>query len=88
MSRIAALLGEEVSGLDAETAADRAITAAERLKADIGIPTGMSEVGIRAEQIPGIAKAAFAVKRILRVNPRSVTQEDLESILQSALAGS
>ena len=87
MSRIAELLGEEVAGLDAETAAKQAVTAVERLKADIGIPVGMSEVGVRAEQIPDMAKAAFAVKRILRVNPRSVTQENLESILQSALGG-
>ena len=87
MSRIAELMGEEIAGLDAEAAADRAITAVERLKADIGIPTGMSEVGVRAEQIPGMAEAAFTVKRILRVNPRCVTQEDLESILQSALHG-
>jgi alcohol dehydrogenase class IV len=88
MSRIAELLGEEVAGLDAETAAERAVTAVERLKLDIGIPADMSEVGVSAEQIPDMAKAAFGVKRILRVNPRSVTQEDLESILQSALSGS
>ncbi|MBT4868414.1 MAG: iron-containing alcohol dehydrogenase [Planctomycetaceae bacterium] len=85
MSRIAELLGEDIAGLDAETAANRAVTAVERLKADIGIPTGMSEVGVTAEQVPEMAKAAFGVKRILRVNPRSVTQDDLESILQSAL---
>ncbi len=88
MSRIAELLGENVAGLDAADAANRAVSAVERLKADIGIPVGMSEVGVTAEQLPDMAKAAFGVKRILRVNPRSVSQEDLESILQSALGGS
>src|SRR5439155_25001433 len=35
---IARLLGEEVTGLDEGEAAERAITAVERLRADIGIP--------------------------------------------------
>ncbi len=85
-SRIAELLGEATSGLDAETAADRAITAVERLKSDIGIPASLSEVGVRADQVPEMAKAAFTVKRILRVSPRPVTQDDLELILQSAMS--
>jgi alcohol dehydrogenase class IV len=85
MSRIAELLGEEISGLDAATAADRAVTAVERLKADIGIPAGLGDVGVQPQQIPDMAAAAFTVKRILRVNPRSVTQEDLAAILDSAM---
>ena len=63
MSRIAALLGEDISGLDAEAGAERAVTAVERLKADIGIPAGMNEVGVSAEQVPDMAKAGFGVKR-------------------------
>ena len=82
-SKLADFTGEAA----AEAAADSAVTAVERLKVDIGIPTGMSEVGVTAEQVPDMAKVAFGVKRILRVNPRSVSQEDLESILQSALDG-
>jgi alcohol dehydrogenase class IV len=85
MARIAELLGDDMAGLDAASAAERAIGAVERLKADIGIPARMSEVGVRTEHLAGMAEKAFAVKRVLRVNPRSVTQNDLEAILQSAL---
>jgi alcohol dehydrogenase class IV len=84
-ARIAELLGENVIGLSDEEAAGRAITAVEKLRADIGIPTRLSQLGVLEEQLPGLAEKAFAVKRILRVNPRSVTVEDLEGILRSAL---
>jgi alcohol dehydrogenase class IV len=84
-ARIAALLGEDVAGLDDEMAAHRAIVAVEKLRADIGIPARMRELGVTEEQIPGFAEKAFAVKRILRVNPREVTLEALEGILRAAL---
>ena len=84
MSRIAALLGEDISGVAEDTASMRAIKAVERLKADIGIPAQMSDVGVKQEQLPAMAEIAFAVKRILRVNPRPVTQKNLEAILSEA----
>jgi alcohol dehydrogenase class IV len=75
MARVAELLGQNVSGLDEASAAERAIGAVERLKAVIGIPARMSDVGVRCEHVPGMAEKAFAVKRVLRVNPRTVTQD-------------
>jgi alcohol dehydrogenase class IV len=81
---IAALLGENVSGLDEQAAAERAVTAVERLKGEIGIPQRLRDLGVTPEQIPVFAEKAFAVKRILRVNPRAVTAADLEDILKSA----
>lgn len=83
-ARIAELLGEDVQGLDEQAAAERSIAAVERLKADIGIPARLRDLGVTRDQIPVFAEKAFAVKRILRVNPRPVTARDLESILESA----
>ncbi len=83
-ARIAALLGENVAGLDEQAAAERAIAAVERLKTDIGIPQRLRELGVTEDQLPLFAEKAFAVKRILRVNPRPVTAQDLEDILRSA----
>ena len=68
-----------------EEAAELAILAVERLKADVGIPARMSDVGVQGEQLEAMAEKAAGVKRILRVNPRPATQEDLKSILESAL---
>jgi alcohol dehydrogenase class IV len=83
-ARIAEMLGERVGGLDQEAAALRAVTAVERLKADIGIPERLRDLAVTPEQLPVFAEKAFAVKRILRVNPRPVTAADLEGILRSA----
>jgi alcohol dehydrogenase class IV len=85
MARIASLLGEHTDGLSQEEAADRAIAAVEELRADIGIPARLGQVGVRGDQLPAMAETAFAVKRILRVNPRELSQQDLLLILQSAL---
>ncbi len=81
---IARLLGEDVSKLSDEDAADRAILAVEKLRNDIGIPQRLRDLGVRPDQLRPFAEKAFAVKRILRVNPRSVTVEDLEGILKDA----
>lgn len=84
MAHIATLLGEDVTGLDTAEAAERAIQAVEKLKADIGIPARLEDVSVPREKLGAMAEQAFALKRILRVNPRAVTQDDLQAILESA----
>jgi alcohol dehydrogenase len=81
---IARLLGEKVSGMDEAQAAESAVTAVERLRADIGIPNRLRDLGVSKTQLRQFAEKAFGIKRILRVNPRPVTVEDLEQILQAA----
>ena len=83
-ARIAQLLGEDIAGLEEQAAAERAIGAVERLKADIGIPQRLRDLGVTPDQLPVFAEKAFAVKRILRVNPLPVTVQDLEGILRAA----
>lgn len=83
--RIAELLGEDIRGLGEREAAEKAVEAVERLKADIGIPARLRELGVKEEQLQGFAEKAFALKRILRVNPREVTVDSLEGILRAAL---
>jgi len=82
---IARLLGEDINGLSEEAAAERAIVAVERLRYDIGIPQRLRDLGVQQTQLCLFAEKAFSIKRILRVNPRSMTVEDLEGILRSAL---
>jgi alcohol dehydrogenase class IV len=81
---VARLLGEDVSGLGEDEAAGRAVAAVERLRADVGIPRRLRDVGVREEMLRPFAEKAFAVKRLLRVNPRYPTADDLEGILRAA----
>lgn len=83
--RIAELLGENVAGLAPAEAAERAIIAVEKLKAAIGIPARLRELGVRAEQLPDFAAKAFGIQRILRVNPRVPSQAEIEAIFAAAL---
>jgi alcohol dehydrogenase class IV len=82
---IARLLGEDVDALDESTAAERAISAIEQLRSDIGIPLRLRDVGVREGQLQSFAEKAIGIKRIVRVNPRVPTVEDLVGILREAL---
>ena len=81
---IARLLGEDMSGLSEAVAAEKGIQAVEKLRADIGIPLRLRDLGVKEEQLPLFAEKAFGIKRILRVNPRPVTLKDLVGILEAA----
>jgi alcohol dehydrogenase class IV len=83
-ANIARLLGEDASGLSEEQAAGRAVAAVERLRDAIGVPARLRDLGVKPEQLRPFAEKAFALKRLLRVNPRPASVEDLEGILQSA----
>ena len=83
-AQIAGWLGEDVRGLNEQAAAERAVTAVERLKRDIGIPERLRDIGIKSEQLRTLAEKAHAIKRITRVNPRTATVEELEGIYREA----
>jgi alcohol dehydrogenase class IV len=72
---IGRLLGvSELSG-QPEADAGKTITAIERLRAAIGIPLRLRDVGVKEEMLPGFAEKAFAIKRLMRVNPRMPESE-------------
>jgi alcohol dehydrogenase class IV len=83
-AQVARLLGEDVSGLSEEQAAERAVVAVEGLREDIGIPTRLRDLGVKESQLRPLAEKAAAIKRILRVNPRPTTVDDLEAIYRAA----
>jgi alcohol dehydrogenase class IV len=83
-AKIAALLGEQVGNLSEEAAAERAIVAVERIRAAIGIPQRLRDLGVKREQLPGFAERAFTIKRLMGTNPRKPTQEDLLAIYEQA----
>ena len=77
-------LGENVVGDPPAAAAEKAVAAVERLRNDIGIPQRLREIGVRKDQLPTLAEKTFGIKRILCVNPRTVTVADIEAVFQEA----
>lgn len=82
---IAKALG--VSGADTlsiEAVRDAACQAIEKLSTDVGIPTTISELGVKAEDIPQIAKDAL--KDVCTPgNPRQATLEEVINLYQSMM---
>jgi len=81
---IASLLGENTAGLSEAAAAEQAIAAVFRLRQAIGIPNRLRELGVEATLLRTFAAKTFAIKRLLRVNPRSTSEADIQGILDSA----
>jgi len=81
---IAGLLGEDTRGLTDEVAAERAVFAVERLRNDIGIPGRLRDIGVGEDQLRPFAEKAAGIRRILRVNPRPASVDDLHEILREA----
>ncbi len=83
-ARIAAWLGEDTKGLSVSDAAAKAITAVERLKVDIKLPQRLRELKVTEQQLPDFATKAFALQRMLRVNPRVASEADLLGVYRAA----
>jgi alcohol dehydrogenase class IV len=84
LARVAELMGLTAAGQTVEAAADAAIQAVRDLRRQIGIPDRLRDIGVLEAQLGGFAQAAFGIKRMLRVNPRQATAQDLEGILRAA----
>lgn len=81
---IANWLSPTASIESAEDAAHRAIEAVATLQQRIGIRPRLRDLGLQADHIPAIAQKAFQIKRLMDVNPRRPTEQDLVSILNAA----
>ncbi|HTN76822.1 MAG TPA: iron-containing alcohol dehydrogenase [Pirellulaceae bacterium] len=83
-ARVAKLLGRDIKGRSIEDAAEDAILAVDMLKREIGIPQRLRDIGAQHEQLPEFAKKAFAIKRLMTINPRQPTEADLLDVLKTA----
>lgn len=84
IARLAPLLGVNVAGLNEYEQALAAINAVEQLRRDIGIPERIRDLGGSEDQLPAFAAKSFAIKRLMSLSPRPVTEADLLEILQAA----
>jgi alcohol dehydrogenase class IV len=64
-----------LSGSD-EANAEATLGAIEQLRADIGIPLRLRDIGVTEDMLPGFAAKAFAIERLMRVNPRMPQSAD------------
>ncbi|WP_226480080.1 hydroxyacid-oxoacid transhydrogenase [Natrinema amylolyticum] len=83
--RVAELLGEPVDGLADREKGERAAAAVERLSTDIGIPSGLTDLGVEDADVPRLAEKTEDIQRLLVGNPRRVSRDDLEEIFGNAL---
>jgi alcohol dehydrogenase class IV len=67
LAQLPALLGEPERD---------AVEIVTQLRADIGIPLRLHDIGVKEEMLPGFAEKAFAIKRLMRVNPRMPQSAD------------
>ncbi|MFO8032757.1 MAG: iron-containing alcohol dehydrogenase [Desulfohalobiaceae bacterium] len=81
---IALAMGENVQGLSKREAAELALNAIETLSQDIGIPSGLAELGVKEQDIATMT--ANAQKDACGfTNPRCPTDEDVIAIYKAAL---
>ncbi|MHB2154833.1 iron-containing alcohol dehydrogenase [Calditrichota bacterium GD2] len=81
---IAKALGENIEGLSTIEAADVALEAIQRLSSDIGIPSGLKELGVKEEDLPTLADNAMKDACGL-TNPRKATKEEIIQIFKNAM---
>ena len=79
---VAIALGCEPGTNDEETA-QRGVDFIFRLAAAVGIPDKLTALGIPHTAVDGMAKAAMQVQRLLKNNPREVTEQDARDIYNS-----
>lgn len=79
---VAIALGCEPGKNDEETA-QRGVDFIYRLAAAVGIPDKLTALGIPHTAVDGMAKAAMQVQRLLKNNPREVTEQDARDIYNS-----
>jgi alcohol dehydrogenase class IV len=85
MAKIAHAFGISASGRTEKELAYAAADAVLNLLEEIGLPTKLSQIGIKEENIEEIAKNALPIARLIRNNPRVPNQKSLEELLYQAL---
>lgn len=81
-AEVAVALGCEPGKDDNETA-QRGVDFIYQLADTVGIPKKLTDLGIPQTAVDGMAKAAMEVQRLLKNNPREVTEQDARDIYNS-----
>lgn len=83
--KIAQIFGVDTEGLSQKEVASAASQSVLDLLEKIGLPTKLSEIGIKEEHIEEIASKTLKIERLIRNNPRVSTLNNLKELLYKAL---
>jgi alcohol dehydrogenase class IV len=81
---IAQMLGVKTPGLSHQEAAQQGVTAVKSLIADVGIPLHLRDLGVPQDALEGMAIATMDITRLLEVNSKQLTLEDVRQIWLNA----
>lgn len=81
-AEVAVAMGAPIGKNDDETA-QNGVDFIYQLSEAVGIPSKLTDIGIPQEAVPHLAKAAMEVQRLLKNNPREVTEQDAINIYNS-----
>ena len=81
---IAVAMGENIDGLSKRDAADKAIASIKKLSADLGIPAGLTELGVKEEDFELMAKNAMK-DACGFTNPKVPTLKDVIGMYAAAM---
>jgi len=82
-AEISVALGVDRNCSDLGTA-EKGVEFLSKLSRDCGVPQKLSDLKIPRDAIPGMAKAAMLVTRLLKNNVRDVTEADAVQIYEAA----
>lgn len=82
-AEIAKAMGVDITGMDADQAADAAIAAVRKLSLDVGIPQKLHEIGVKEEDLPALSQSAFN-DVCTGGNPREATVPEILEIYKTA----
>ena len=84
IARVGQLLGADVSGLSVEQAAEQSIEEVAQLRQDIGIARRLRDFGVTEDMLEEFSRKSYTIKRLMCINARVPTQQELLGILQEA----
>lgn len=81
---IAVAMGVNIEGLSTMEAAEKGVEAIRKLSKDVGIPSGLGDIGVKESDIPRLADNAIK-DLCCFFNPRKISLDDLKRIYKEAM---
>jgi len=81
----AAAMGADTAGVAPNNAGALLADTMAAMMRETGIPNGIADLGYGEDDIPGLARGAFAQQRLLATAPLPVSIEDLEALYADAM---